>query len=176
MRSFIYRAFTAATLAFTVACSSADSIAPTAAPASASRSIDAGAADVASVSRTIDQYVWVSCTNGGAGEAVRVTGELRYDVQRTKDSSGVYHLSIKANTSDLTATGMTTGTVYRGLMTERVNSRAESYMDMDLRTADIIRFTALGAGESYSLMVSSHIIVDDGSYELWDQTWNEVCR
>ena len=175
MRSIIYRVIAAATLAFTGACSSADAVAPTATSASASGTA-AVAEGIAPVSRAIDQYVWVSCTNGGAGEAVRVTGELRYDVQRTKDSSGVYHLSIKSNTSELTAVGLTTGTFYRGLMTERVNSRAEDYLNMDLRTADIIRFVAPATGDAYSLMVSSHFVVDKGSYVLWDQTWNEVCR
>jgi len=176
MRSTIYRGIAAASLAFTGACSSADSVAPTATPASAGLTASADFEGVTTVSRAIDQYVWVSCTNGGAGEAVRVTGELRYDVQRTKDSSGVFHLNIKANTSNLTAVGLATGTFYRGLMTERVNSRAEDYLNMDLRTADIIRFVAPATGDSYSLMVSSHFIVDEGSYVLWDQTWNEVCR
>jgi hypothetical protein len=176
MRSIIYRGIAAAALAFTGACSSADSVAPTAAPASASRTASAGGEGVTPVSRAIDQYVWVSCANGGAGETVRATGELRYDVQRTKDSSGVFHLNIKSNTSDLTAVGLTTGTFYRGLMTERVNSRAEDYLNMDVRTADIIRFVAPATRDSYSLMVSSHFVVDEGSYVLWDQTWNEVCR
>ena len=168
MRPTIYRGIAAATFAFTGACSSADSVAPTAAPA--------GAEGVASVSRAIDQYVWVSCTNGGAGEVLRVTGELRYDVQSTKDSAGVYHFSIKSNTSQLTAVGLTTGKTFRGVMTERVNSRAEDYLNMDLRTADIIRFVAPATGDSYSLMVGSHWIVEDGSYVLYEQTWNEVCR
>ena len=128
------------------------------------------------MSQPVDRYVWVSCTNGGAGEAVRVTGNLRYDFQLTKDSSGVSHLNIKSNTSGLTAIGQTSGTFFRGLMTERVNSRAEDYLNMDVRTADIIRFVAPGSGDSYSLMVTSHIVVDQGSYELWEQTWNEVCR
>ena len=176
MRSTIYRVIAAAALAFTGACSSADSVAPTAAPASTRRTASAGAEGVTPVSRAIDQYVWVSCANGGVGETVRVTGELRYDMLRTKDSSGVFHLNIKSNTSDLTAAGLTTGTFYRGLMTERVNSRAEDYLNMDLRTADIIRFVAPATGESYSLMVGSHWIVEDGSYVLYEQTWNEVCR
>lgn len=176
MRPTIYRGIAVATLTFTSACSSADAVAPSPAPASASGTVAAGAEGVASVSRAIDQYVWVSCTNGGAGEVLRVTGELRYDVQSTKDSAGVFHFSIKSNTSDLTAVGLTTGTFYRGLMTERVNSRAEDYLNMDLRTADIIRFVAPATGDSYSLMVGSHWIVEDGSYVLYEQTWNEVCR
>lgn len=176
MRPTIYRGLAVATLAFTGACSSADSVAPNPAPTSARGTVITGAQGTTPVGRTIDQYVWVSCTNGGAGETLRVTGELRYDVQSTQDSTGVFHFSIKSNTSNLTAVGLTTGTFYRGLMTERVNSRAEDYLNMDLRTADIIRFVAPATGDSYSLMVSSHIVVDDGSYVLWDQSWNEVCR
>ena len=125
---------------------------------------------------SIDQNVWVSCANGGAGEAVRVTGDLRYDVHRTLDSSGVSHLNIKSNTSGLTAVGLTSGTFFRGLMAEHVNSRAEDDLNMDVRTADVIRFVATGSRDAYSLMVSSHFIVDQGSYVLWDQTWEEVCR
>jgi len=183
MRSTISRGIVAAALVLTGACSSADSVAPAAAPASASLAASSSltasgdAEGVTTLSRTIDQYFWLSCLNGGAGETVRITGELRYDMQRMQDSSGVYHLNIKANTSNLTAVGLTTGTFYRGLMTERVNSRAEQYyFNMDLRTADIIRFVAPGTGDSYSLMVGSHIIIDEGRYELWDQTWNEVCH
>jgi hypothetical protein len=176
MRSIIFRGILAATAAFIAACSTADSVAPVTAPTSARRAVSADGKGVATMSNTIDQYVWVSCTNGGAGEAVRVTGNLRYDLQLTTDASGVSHLNIKSNTSGLTAVGLTTGTIFRGLMTERVNSRAEDYLNMDVRIADIIRFVAPGSGDSYSLMVSSHIIVDEGTYVLWDETWNEVCR
>lgn len=176
MRSVILRGIVAATAALTAACSSTDSVAPTPSRGSARRAVSAEAGGVTTISRTIDQYVWFSCGNGGAGETIRVTGELRYDVQSTKDSSGVYHFSIKSNTFGLTGVGQTSGTFFRGLMTERVNSRAEDYLNEDVRTADIIRFVAAASGESLSLMVTSHFIVDDGTYVLWDQTWSEVCR
>jgi hypothetical protein len=160
----------------TAACSSTDSVAPATPHTSAHRTVSADVVGVNSVSRSIDQYVWLSCANGGAGETVRVTGQLRYDLQLTQDSSGVSHLSIKSNTSGLTAVGLTSGTFFRGLMTEHVISRAADYLNEDLRTADIIRFVATGSGDSYSLMVGSHFIVDQGSYVLAEQTWNEVCR
>lgn len=176
MRSIIFRGILAATALLTAACSTTDSVAPATAPASARRTVSADAQGVTTLSRPIDQYVWVSCTNGGAGEAVRVTGELHYEVQRTKDSSGVYHFNFKSAAGGLTAVGLTTGTFFRGLMTERITSRAEDYLNEDVRTADIIRFVAPASGDSYSLMVSSHFIVDDGNYVLWEQTWNEVCR
>ena len=174
MRSIISRGILAAAAAFAAACSTTDSVAPGTAPAAARRTIAGGA--VTASTRSIDQNVWVSCTNGGAGEAVRVTGELHYESERMQDASGAYHYSFKSATSGLTAVGLTTGTVFRGLMTERTTSRAEDYLNADIRLDDIIRFVAPSSGESYSLMVSSHIIVDEGNYVLWDQTWNEVCR
>ena len=176
MRSTIFRGIFIAITALSTACNSSDSIAPVSRPASSHRTVSADVLSGTKVSRSIDEYVWVSCANGGAGEAVHVTGDLRYDVHRTQDASGVYHFSIKSNTSELTAVGLTSGTSFRGVMTERVNSRAEDYLNMALRTADIIRFAATGSSESYSLMVNTTMIVDDGTYVVFEQTWNEVCR
>jgi hypothetical protein len=175
MRSIIFRGILSSTIALTAACSSTESVAP-ATPRATSRAVSADVDAATTVSRSIDQNVWVSCTNGGAGEAVRVTGDLRYDVHSTQDASGVNHLNIKSNTSGLTAVGLTSGTFFRGLMSEHVNSRALDNLNMDVRTADIIRFEATGSRDAYSLMASSHFIVDQGNYVLAEQTWTEVCR
>jgi hypothetical protein len=172
MRSLIFRGILSATIAFTAACSSTDSVGPATRPTSAHRAVFGGT----NVSRSIDQNVWLSCANGGAGEAVRVTGDLRYDVHLTQDSSGVFHLNIKSNTSGLIAVGLTTGTFFRGLMTEHVTSRAADNLNEDVRTTDIIRFVATGSRDAYSLMVSSRFVVNQGDYVLTEQTWTEVCR
>ena len=172
MRSIIFRGILAAAAAFTAACSSTDSVAPAAASPSARRTVSVDPATTRS--RPIDQYVWFDCN--GAGETIHVTGELHYEVQRMQDSSGVYHFNFKSATYDLTAVGLTSGTSYRGLMTEHITTRAEDYLNEDVRTADIIRFVAPGSGDSFSLTASSHFIVDQGDYVLWEQTWNEVCR
>ena len=176
MRSIIFRVVVAATAALTAACSSTDSVAPATPRASSRRTLSANAEGLAPVKRSVDQYVWVSCLNGGAGETIHVTGDLRYDVHSTQDASGVYHFNIESNTSGLTGVGLTSGTLFRGTMAERVASRAEDYLNEDVRTADMIRFVAPGSGDSYALMVSSHFIIDQGTYVLWEQTWNEVCR
>ncbi|HTJ23867.1 MAG TPA: hypothetical protein VL383_15795 [Gemmatimonadaceae bacterium] len=176
MRSIIMSSIAAAAVAFTTACSSTDSVAPTTTAASARRTVSADAEGVTTRSRPIDQYIWFSCGNGGAGETIHVTGELHWEVERFRDSSGVYHFNFKSATYDLTGVGLTDGTVFRGLMTEHISTRAEDYLNEDIRTADIIRFVAPGSGESYSLMAGSHFVVQDGDYVLWDQTYNEVCR
>ena len=176
MRSVIFGRILAAAAALTAACSSADSVAPAIPHASVLRTASADAEGGAVKWQSVDQYIWLSCANGGAGEAVHVTGDLRYALHGTQDSSGVSHLNITSNTSGLTALGLTSGTVFRGTMAEHVNSRAEDYLNEDVRTTDIIRLVAPGGAESYSLMVSSHFIVDQGNYVLWDQTWKEVCR
>jgi hypothetical protein len=176
MRSIIFRGILAATAVLVAACSATDSAAPTISPAAARRDVSADAANDRSMSRPIDQYVWVSCLNGGAGEAVHVTGELHYEVHSTKDASGVFHFTFKSVAAGLTAVGVTSGRLFHGLMKEHITSRAEDYLNEDVRTADVIRFVAPGSGAAYSLTVSSHFIVDQGNYVLSDQTWNEVCR
>jgi len=176
MRSIIIRGIFAAAAALTVACNSTDSVTPAGPLASARRTIAPTGGGITTISRTIDQSVWFSCGNGGAGETIHVTGQLRYDVHSTKDSAGVYHFSIKSNTIGITGVGLTSGAFFRGLMTEHVDSRAEDSLNEDVRTADIIRFVAPGSGDSFSLMATSHFIVDAGEYVLYDQTWSEVCR
>lgn len=173
MQSTIIRSIVVVAAAFSAACSSSDSIAPRTPRASAR--LDAANGD-ASIKQSVDRYVWVSCLLGGSGETVHVTGDLRYDVHGTLDESGIYHMNIKSNTSNLTAIGLTSGTEFRGTMGERINSRAEDYLNSDVRIADVIRFSATGSGDSYALVANSHFIVDQGSYVLWEQTWNEVCR
>ena len=175
MRSIILRVTFFATAALTVACSGTDTFAPKT-PLPSLRAVSVNRNGVAPVKQSVDRYVFLSCANGGAGEAVHVTGDLRYDVQSTQDATGVYHFSVKSNTSNLTAVGLTSGTFFRGSMGERINSRAEDNLNSDLRISDVIRFQAPGSGESYSLVVTSHIIVDEGTYVLWDESWNEVCR
>ena len=175
MRSIILRGILAAT-PLIAACDSSDSVAPATTPASPRVTVSADVDGAKTIWRPVDQYVWVSCGNGGAGETVHVTGDIRYDMQSFQDASGVYHLSIKSNVSGLTAVGLTSGTFFRGMMAEHINGRADDYLSSDNRGTDIIRFAAQGSGDSYSLMVTTHYIVDQGNYVLWDETWTEVCR
>jgi len=174
MRSNIFRVISAVALALTAACNGTDSFAPRA-PAASGRPVLA-TADGTALTQSVDRYVWVSCLNGGSGETVHVTGGLRYDLHTTQDASGAYHLNVKSNTADLHAVGLTSGATFRGTMAERINSRAEDYLNSDVRIADVIRFVAQGSGIAYSLVANSHFIVDQGSYVLWEQSWDEVCR
>jgi hypothetical protein len=175
MRSNIFRVISAVTVALTAACNGTDSFAPRT-PIASARLALVNADGSSGMTQSVDRYVWVSCMNGGSGETVHVTGGLRYDMNTTQDASGVYHLTIKSNTANLNAVGLTSGALFRGSMAERINSRAEDYLNSDVRIADVIRFVAQGSGISYSLVASSHFIVDQGNYVLWEQNWDEVCR
>ncbi len=175
MQSPVVRVIFVAAAALTAACSSTDPFVPRPFFPSVSARPDV-ANGPASVKQSVDRYVWVSCLADGAGETVRVTGDLRYDVHSTLDGTGVYHLTIKSNTSNLTAIGLTSGTSFRGTLAEHINSRIEDYLNSDVRIADVIRFVATGSGDSYSLVANSHFVVDDGTYVLWEQNWNEVCH
>jgi len=86
MRSIIFRGILAAAVALTAACSSTDTVAPAALAARAPVShltVSTNADGVTAMSRPVDQYLWLSCANGGTGETVRVTGDLRYEMKRT---------------------------------------------------------------------------------------------
>jgi len=176
MRTTIFRVIVTATAVLTAACGDTNSIAPKTAPNAPRRTVTANPDGGASLKQSIDRYVWVSCMNDGAGETVHVTGDLRYDVHSMQDANGVYHLNITSNSSNLAAVGLATGTVFRGSLAERINSRAEDYLNSDVRIADVIRFVAPGFGASYSLVATTHIILDQGDYVVWDESWNEVCR
>jgi hypothetical protein len=173
MSSTIRVIFVAAA-ALIAACSSTDSFAPRTPTASARRDVNPNAD--ASVKQSVDRFVPASCLLDGAGETVHVTGDLRYDFHSTIDGNGVFHLNIKSNTSNLTAVGLTSGTSFRGTLAERINSRTEDYLNSDLRISDVIKFVATGSGDSYSLIANTHIIIDQGTYVVFEQTWNEVCR
>ena len=87
MRSIIFRSILAAATALIAACGRTDSVSPVTRPTSAPR---AGSADVfggTQVSRSIDQYVWLSCANGGAGVAswnARISTDRRRDTPRAR--------------------------------------------------------------------------------------------
>lgn len=175
MQSTMVRIVFAAAAALTAACGSTDSFAPRTSPASASLDVASDNGN-ASIKRSVDQYVWVPCLLRGTGETVRVIGDLRYDLHSTLDGNGVTHLNIKSNSSNLTAIGLTSGTVFRGTMAERIDSRSEDQLNSDVRIADVIKFVATGSGDAYSLVVNSHIVMDQGSYVVWEQSWDEVCK
>jgi opacity protein-like surface antigen len=173
MRSIFSFAILAAAL--TTACSSADSVAPAITPATARLTAPADANTATDKWQPVDQYVWLSCANGGVGETVHVTGDLRYSIHTNQDGSGTTHINIKSNTSGLTGIGLTTNTSFRGMMAEHVNSRGEDELNMDVKTSDMVRLVARG-GVSYSLLVTSRLILDDGDYVVAEQSWKEVCR
>ena len=175
MRSIIVRFLLLTAAALASGCNGTDSVTPRIRPAAARLDV-ANANGDASLKQSVDRYVWVSCLLGGTGETVHVTGDLRYDFHSTVDATGASHVNIKSNTSNLTAIGMTSGTFFRASLAERINSKATDYLNEDVRISDIIHFTATGSRDAYSLLASSHYIVDQGDYVLWEEDWSEVCR
>ena len=173
MRSTIVSIVFLTAAVLTAGCNSTDSVTPRIRPAAAR--LDVANSD-ATLKQSVDRYVFVPCLLGGVGETVRVTGDLRYDVHSMQDATGVYHLNIKSNSSNLTAVGLTSGTFFRASLGERINSRAEDYLNSDERISDVIKFAATGSNDSYSLVVNSHFVVDQGTYVLWEQDWNEGCH
>lgn len=197
MRSLMLRTIAVAAVVLTGACSTSDSVAPAPAIAASARTTAARAASAAvtgdvasdgttltdatafaSGSRSIEGYQWISCAANGAGEYVRTSGDIRYWAHRLKDSSGVYHININSNTSQLTGVGTTTGDTYRGMQTERVISRGVGYSGFQsLRIAETIHFVATGGGADFTVQYDTHIEVDEnGTLVLWVQDQRVSCN
>lgn len=190
MRPFDLRTLAIGAVAvLAAACAPADSpVAPTAAPtapravvsAAATQDTTAGlTADAfGSAARTIDRYYWVDCGANGAGEYVHATGNIRYRSHMTRDSSGVTHIDINSNTSQLTGVGVQSGAFYRGMATEHVTGRGESYGGFQsTRIAEMIHFVAPGAGAAFTVQYDTHIEIDEnGTVLVWVQDERVSCN
>lgn len=190
MRLTSLRAITLAATVLAAACSAGDSVAPrTTAPArvaSAVRGADASTDTTSpaagtllgSTSRSIDGYQWVSCAANGAGEWVQTAGEIRYRARWFRDSSGIYHVHINSNTSQLTGVGTTTGDAYRGTETERVTARAAGYSGFEsLRIAENVHYVATGGGANFTIQYDDHVELDaNGNLVLWVESQRTTCE
>jgi len=178
MRPTIIRTIAILATAFSAACSAGDAVAPvTRQPVRAASALRAADEAVGEASRSIESVEWVPCAANGAGEYVNVSGQLHYHMHRIQDGNGVYHLEIRANTSQLTGTGATTGDSYRGSESEHVTARAADYYGrQSLRIAENFRFVALGGGANFTIRYDTHVEVDaSGNTVLWVESQRISC-
>lgn len=66
------------------------------------------------VTKSLNQKRWVSCANDGAGEFVKLTGELEIRTHAVTDENGGTHLWSHYRPSGVEGVGQVTGTKYRG--------------------------------------------------------------
>lgn len=189
MRLVILRSLIITATVLAGACSGADSVAPAperafraasaarAAAASTDSTTLADGAPIGSTSRSIDGYQWVPCAANGAGEWVQTSGQIRYRARWFQDSSGVYHVHVNSNTSQLTGVGATTGDSYRGSETERVTSRAAGYSGFEsLRIAESVHFVAIGGGANFTIQYDDRVEFDaSGNLVLWVESQRTSC-
>jgi len=108
-----------------------------------------------------DQLVFVPCANGGAGEAVELTGSMNFVFHSTFDSAGGMHFQLKSNLQGVAGVGMTTGAKYRA-------SDSESFVfnvaadDAPFESTSVSSFNIIGEGKgnNFVLHETAHFTIN----------------
>jgi hypothetical protein len=111
--------------------------------------------------------MWVSCANGGLGEAVDLDGALEISVHTLEDADGGLHVNSFVRPSQVKGLGAETAVVYRGHGLTSVSERY--YPDGQLaneRYVNIVRIVGQGRGNNLHI----HVVV----HQRWDSDGNPV--
>jgi hypothetical protein len=121
------------------------------------------------------------CANGGAGEAVDLSGNLHVKFSVTRDEAGGLHLTLQLDPQDVTAVGETTGTTYRAVgITHSVSNISPdgSFADgFNNKFEDMIRFIGPGPGNNFDDHENFHLKVNsDDTVTLFFDTFSITCH
>lgn len=102
--------------------------------------------------------LWVSCANGGAGESVSLSGELRMKTQTFQNKkTGEVLVRLQSQPSNVTGVGSVTGDTYQGagvaIEAEHRSPSSETYNYMFIHNFLII---GQGAGNNFVLQTNAH--------------------
>ena len=119
----------------------------------------AAASSVTTIVRTpVDGLLSASCTNGGAGELVAISGTIQEVFHTTIDSAGGFHVTQQFNQAGLGGTGQVTGTKYRitGGNVLAFNTKA----GVEQTLVNNFRVIAQGSHNNFVLQSTSHVTVN----------------
>lgn len=122
-----------------------------------------------------DEYVFVECANGGAGEEVHLTGYLHVTFSQTFDNAGGVHVKFHVNPQGISGTGLITGDQYRGtgVSQDQFNAKVgEEYTFIN-------NFNIIGQGPGNNALVHEnfHITIDaNGNLTAWVENSHSECR
>jgi len=122
-----------------------------------------------------DEYVFVECANGGAGEEVHLTGYLHVTFSQTFDNAGGVHVKMHANPQGISGIGQTTGDTYRGTGV----SKTQFNLKVGEQSTIVDNFNIIGQGPGNNLLVHStfHITVNaNGNLTAWVDNSHSECR
>lgn len=100
---------------------------------------------------------FVPCANGGAGEVVVSSGEMRAVVHSTFDDAGGIHVALHIR-PDVSGIGQTTGDRYQGVGSEEFESNGAGALEFTVAN----NFSLIGQGPGDNLLthITMHVTVD----------------
>ncbi len=119
---------------------------------------------------------FVSCANGGAGEAVVLSGTLHVLIHETVSSSGNFHLKLHFQPQGVSGTGLATGDSYRatGVTQEHFNFNQLPINDTFVNNFRII---GQGPGNNFSVHQTFHITINaNGELTSFQNNFKADCK
>ena len=110
----------------------------------------------------LDVVVFVPCANGGAGEEVALSGPIHDLFHLTFDGAGGVTLKVLDNRQNVSGTGLTTGTSYRGTG----GTQAGDNVKVGETLTNVNTFQVIGQGPGNNFLVHDnfHVTVNaDGT-------------
>jgi hypothetical protein len=116
------------------------------------------------------------CGNGGAGEDVHLTGPLKIVFHVTLDGSGGAHVVEVHNPQGVSGTGLTTGTMYRGVGGSPLDASNVRVGEEHTSVTNIL-LIGQGPGNNFVLQEHSHItVLADGTVTSFHDDFSSECR
>jgi hypothetical protein len=88
------------------------------------------------------ELIFTSCANGGAGEAIAISGTLHEVFHTTVDNVGGFHLSEQSNPQGVSGVGQVTGTKYQ----VTGGSPVEENLKASVEVTSVTNFRIIGQG------------------------------
>jgi hypothetical protein len=102
------------------------------------------------ISVPTDLYVFIPCANGGAGEDVFLSGNLRILSVITIDQNGGYHAQNQFQPQGITGVGSVTGTKYQATGLTR---SADNFVNLPYTSTYVNNFRIIGQGSGNNFLV-----------------------
>jgi hypothetical protein len=118
---------------------------------------------------------FVPCANGGAGEAVALTGNLHDLFDVSMNAKGGFHFKFHDNPQGVSGTGLTTGAKYQGTGV----TQGEMNLNVGTQMTSINNFRIIGQGPGNNFLVhdNMHVTVDaNGMVTSFHDNFTMECK
>lgn len=131
-----------------------------------------------SVKIPVNAIVFVPCANGGAGEAVLLSGSLHDLFHITLSDKGSVRIKSHDNRQGVSGVGLTTGTKYRGTGVNQFNFGFASHgLPFTFTFVNSFRIISQGRGNNFLVRENTHVTVkNNGALTAFVDNFSAECK